>query len=94
MEGKEAARTAKNYIIDLFADEAIADVGFEEVYFDHESNDWKITIGFHRPWDHRNKLLTALGDQYPARSYKVVRIDDDDGRVISVTDHVLPAISE
>ena len=94
MEGKEAARTAKNYIIDLFADEAIADVGFEEVYFDHESNDWKITIGFHRPWDHRNKLLTALGDQYPARSYKVVRIDDDDGRVISVTDRVLPAISE
>ena len=60
----------------------------------HESNDWKITIGFHRPWDHRNKLLTALGDQYPARSYKVVRIDDDDGRVISVTDRVLPAISE
>ena len=94
MEGKEAARTAKNYIIDLFADEAIADVGFEEVYFDHESNDWKITIGFHRPWDHRNKLLTALGDQYPARSYKVVRIDDDDGRVISVTDRVLPAVSE
>ncbi len=94
MEGKEAARTAKNYIIDLFADEAIADVGFEEVYFDHESNDWKITIGFHRPWDHRNKLLTALGDQYPARSYKVVRIDDEDGRVISVTDRVLPAVSE
>ena len=94
MEVKEAARTAKNYIVDLLADEAIADVGFEEVYFDHESNDWKITIGFHRPWDHRNKLLTALGDQYPARSYKVVRIDDEDGRVISVTDRVLPAVSE
>ena len=93
MESKEAARTAKDYIIDLFADEAITDVGFEEVYFDHESNDWKITIGFHRPWDHRNKLLTALGEQYPARSYKVVRIENEDGHVISVADRVLPAVS-
>ena len=94
MEVKEAARMAKNYIVDLFGDEAIADVGFEEVDFDQESNAWKITIGFHRPWDHRNKLLTALGDQYPSRSYKVVRIDNAGGRVISVTDRVLPAITE
>lgn len=94
MNVKEAAKTAKDYITDLLGDEAIEDVGFEEVHFDHESNNWKITIGFHRPWDHRNKLLTALGDQYPARSYKVVRIDNEDGQVISVTDRVLPALSE
>ena len=94
MEVKEAVKTAKNYIIDLFSDETITDIGLEEVRLDMDLDQWEVTIGFHRPWDHRNKLTTALGEQYPARSYKVVSISKQNGRVSSVTDRVLPAVTE
>ena len=88
MEVKEAASTAKKYITDLFDNESIMDVGLEEI--DFRSNKWEVTIGFFRPWDHGKKMTTALGDQYPSRSYKVVYIDNLTGRVISVMDRVLP----
>ena len=91
MDVKEAARTAKAFLADLYEGEGIAHVGLEEVEFDETSNEWKITIGFSRPWDHRNPLTAALGEGHPARSYKVVRINDDDGRVKSVKDRVLAA---
>ena len=91
MDVIEAAQTARKYLIELFSDEEIMHVGLEEVDFDAISNDWKITIGFSRPWDHKNILSTALGEGRPARSYKVVRIHDDDGRIISLTDRVLTA---
>ena len=91
MDVKEAAQTAKEYVMDLFSDEEITHVGLEEVEFENASQDWKITIGFTRPWDIKSPLLTALGDQRAARSYKVIRISDDDGEVRSVKDRVLPA---
>ena len=91
MDVIEAAQTAKEYLIELFSDEEIMHVGLEEVDFDAISNDWKITIGFSRPWDHKNVLSAALGEGRPARSYKVVRINDDDGHIISLTDRVLTA---
>ena len=34
MDVKEAVQVAKNYIIDLFGEEGIVDVGLEEVDFD------------------------------------------------------------
>ncbi len=91
MDVREAARTAKEYVVDLFAGEEITDVGLEEVVFDDISNYWKITIGFSRPWDRKKALPAALADARLARSYKVIRIDDDDGHVVSLTDRVLPA---
>ena len=91
MDVKEAARTAKKYLVDLLSEEQITNVGIEEVEFENLAHDWRITIGFSRPWDHKNPLLTALGDQRPARSYKVICISDKDGHVKSVKDRVLPA---
>ena len=92
MDVKKAARTAKDYLIDLFADEGITNVGLEEVEFDELSSTWKITLGFSRPWDQKNALVATLsGDGRPARSYKVVRINDDDGAVVSLTDRLLGA---
>lgn len=91
MEVKQAVQTAKEYIIDLFGDEAITGVGLEEVDLDMESNNWKITIGFYRPLSHRGTLTTVFGKQHEARSYKVVSIDKQSGRVSAVTDRVLPA---
>ena len=46
MDVKEAVRTAKNYVAELFTDETIGDVGLEEVVFNDTSNNWEITIGF------------------------------------------------
>ena len=38
MEVKEAAQTAKVYLLDIFEDEDISDLGLEEVIFDELSN--------------------------------------------------------
>lgn len=91
MDVREAAQVAKEYLIDLFDGEGITNVGLEEVEFDEESIDWKITVGFSRPWDHKNPLTAALAEGRPARSYKVLRINDEDGRVISVKERVFAA---
>ena len=94
MNMKEAARTAKEYVADLYAGEGITDVGLEEIEFDDRSNDWVVTIGFARPWDQKvnNLAATLERKQVPARSYKVVRIDDDDdGRITSLKDRLLPS---
>ena len=50
--------------------------------FDDESDQWLITIGFSRPWDRPKVLSAALREDPLKRSYKVVRINDADGRVI------------
>ena len=90
MDVKEAVRTAKQYLVDIYDGENITDVGLEEAVFDDESDSWNITIGFSRPWDTRNNVVTALRLR---RSYKVVSIDDSTGRVESLTDRVLNAAS-
>jgi hypothetical protein len=85
MEVKEAVQIAKDYIIELFEEERIVDVGLEEVDFDQSGN-WVVTIGFSRSWN-RN-VGSVLGGQ-AARSYKAVRIQDKDGKVLSVKDRTL-----
>jgi len=89
MDVKEAVKTAKEYLIDLYQGEEITNVGLEEVVFEDFSNNWKITIGFSRPWDHKNVLSVALGEGRPSRSYKVLSIDDDSGKIESLTDRIL-----
>lgn len=99
MDVKEAARTAREYITDLFADENVKHVGLEEVEFDDLSKVWHITIGFSRPWELPedlpslpfSSLLDELKKPPPLtqRSYKIVRVRDHDGQVISVMNRVL-----
>ena len=85
MDVKEVVRVAKNYVTELFGDEDITHVGLEEVDFD-QSDTWVVTIGFSRPWD-RN-IGSVLGGRI-SRSYKVVRIRDEDGKVLSVNERAL-----
>ena len=100
MDVKEAARTAREYITDLFADENVKHVGLEEVEFDDRSKVWHITIGFSRPWELPEDLpspsfasRSVLDELKPPpltqRSYKIVRVRDNDGRVISVMNRAL-----
>ena len=91
MEVKDAVRLAKEYVADLFEDEQIENVGLEEVVFDDESDSWGVTIGFSRPWDRKGPLATALAERNPARSYKMVRIDDVSEEAEAVTDRFLEA---
>ena len=92
MDAKQAVRRARKYLVDLFDDEGIEQVGLEEIDFDGTSNEWRVTLGFSRPWDRRANLEAALGGPAP-RSYKVIRIHDPDGEIKSLTDRVLPAPS-
>ncbi len=89
MDVKEAVRTAKDYIAELFDGEEITFVGLEEVVYNEDSNNWKITIGFSRPWNNRNAYAARVGDLRTLRSYKVICINDDSGRVESLTDRML-----
>ena len=91
MEVKQAVQEAKEYVFELFEGEGIEFVGLEEVEFDHESNEWKITLGFSRPWDRPKTLSAALRDEPVRRSYKLVRMNDTTGQVTSVRDRSLAA---
>ena len=59
MDVKQAVQIAKQYVSELFEGEPITNVGLEEVVYEDESDTWKITIGFSRPW-HRTEPQTAL----------------------------------
>ena len=98
MHVKQAVRTAKEYVADLFIDEELVNVGLEEVEFDHASNRWIITIGFSRPWDRAGKTIQrenffSTRNEAPPRerSYKVLRINDESGQVESLKDHGVKA---
>ncbi len=90
MDVKEAVRTAKEYIAELFTDETITNIGLEEVEFNDTSNNWEVTIGFSRSWA-INALVATLSHQPPTRSYKLVCINDASGKVLSLKDRVLTA---
>ena len=61
------------------------DIGLEEVVFDNVEDNWEITIGFSRPWDRRDPHpLNVLDPPPPRRVYKVVCVDDSDGKVLSL----------
>ena len=83
MDVKQAVATAKQHIAELFAEEEILNLGLEEVEWDELEKSWRITIGFSRPWN-RNVGSVLSGEN--SRSYKIVILNDEDGRVLSVKD--------
>lgn len=85
MDVKDAVAAAKRYVADLFAQEGVSNLGLEEVEFDEQAGEWRVTIGFSRPWDSVTgwaALTTAPVN--PRRAYKVVRISDATGAALSV----------
>jgi hypothetical protein len=76
MDVKEVVKLAKEYVVDLFAEENITNLGLEEVDFYDNDQEWTVTLGFSRPWDEpRNTLASLAQSNLPRRSYKIVRID-------------------
>lgn len=83
MDVKEAARAALEYVSDLFAEEQIGDLGLEEVEMDDRTGQWRITVGFSRPWERTGGAMSVISGQPRPRSYKVLTIDSD-GTVVSL----------
>ncbi len=90
MNVKEAVSAAKGFIQDLFADEGITDIGLEEVEFDEPEDEWRVTIGFTRPWDKAGGIATFASPTNPRRTYKVVHISGETGKVASVKNRMIP----
>lgn len=83
MDVKAAAQAALAYVADLFAEEQIGDLGLEEVEKDDRTDQWRITVGFSRPWERAGGAMVAITGQPRPRSYKVLTIDPD-GTVVSL----------
>ena len=85
MNVKEAVLAAKAFIADLYQDESPQNIGLEEVEFNSAQNEWIVTIGFSRPWEEPKSAFAAIAAASTAkRSYKIVRIADATGEVLSV----------
>ena len=88
MNVKDAVKSGMSYIKDLFEQENISNLGLEEVTFEPGNKVWVVTVGFSRAWDYpKPNVLTMVSNVNlaPNRVYKVLRIDDESGEVMSVT---------
>ena len=79
MDVKEAVRRATEHIQALYDEEGIRNVGLEEI--DFEDDCWDVKIGFYRGWD---TAVPSTPAPWKRRAYKVVRIRDLTGSVVSV----------
>lgn len=89
MDVKQAVQTAKNYVSNLYDEENIMNIGLEEVEFDSHSEEWRVTVGFSRPWDVAKSTHVPISDARRPRSYKLVCIDDKNGLIVSLKDRIL-----
>lgn len=105
MNVSDAVQAAISDMRKLFASERLSNLGLEEVAFDDASEEWIVTVGFSRPWDYPNSgLLGAttlsilraaqeqIGQPQPKRSFKIVRLRDTDGKVVSVKNYATGSI--
>ena len=88
MDVKEAIAKAKSYVVDLYADETVTNLGLEEIEHDPDCGNWAITLGFSRPWNtprtKAQEVLESLGGVSSLkRSFKVITLADD-GTVLSM----------
>nr|VFK27531.1 MAG: hypothetical protein BECKMB1821G_GA0114241_102838 [Candidatus Kentron sp. MB]VFK32086.1 MAG: hypothetical protein BECKMB1821I_GA0114274_102937 [Candidatus Kentron sp. MB]VFK75648.1 MAG: hypothetical protein BECKMB1821H_GA0114242_102811 [Candidatus Kentron sp. MB] len=64
MEAKEAIKRAIEYVADVFEPENPKNIGLEEITLDERYNEWKVTVGFSRPWDYPSPSALA-GEALP-----------------------------
>lgn len=87
---KEVVSKAIGHVQELFAHENISHLGLEEIDYDSDNRVWIVTVGFSRPWDFPkagNLALLVNQDVQPHRSFKIIRISDTDGEVLSVKNY-------
>lgn len=89
MERIEAVRLAKQVIKEVFADEKIGQIGLEEINFDADQDEWRVTIGFAHRAAKRQGFPAEYQPNWTKRSYKVVHLKDEDGQFVGLRDRFL-----
>ena len=89
MDAREAVQAAKQYIAELFEGEPLMNVGLEEVVYEDGSEEWEITLGFSRDWNRKSPIFPSTDEASQKRYYKLIRIDDETGKVNSVTNRAI-----
>ena len=85
MDVKEIATIAKTWVANVLAEEQVFNIGLEEVEYNSEMGEWRVTIGFSRPWNTtRNAFTTLTGEQATRRAYRIITVRDADGQVTSM----------
>lgn len=86
---REASRIAVDVVEELFDDQSISNVMFEEVEKD-DAGHWLITVGFDRRVEGRSSLLGGAVGSFPKteRKYKVAKINGN-GDLVSLRDRLL-----
>ncbi len=86
MEMKEAIAFAKLAVIEAFQGEDIAQIRLEEIELKEDLQEWNITFGLYRPAVNArfNALGAFMSDAQFKKSYRVVRVSNNDGKVLSI----------
>lgn len=88
MDVTQAVKKAKESVSGVFRDEDVGGVRLEEVVF-AEQGKWRITISFTRPEQVGGLVALAAPNAIEyKRSAKVVEIEDDSGRILSITNRL------
>jgi hypothetical protein len=85
MEVKDAIGAARKHLLEVFQDEGVVNLGLEEVAFDDIAGVWEVTFGFTRAWE-----MPQNNFQSPSRTYKVITINDDSGKIASIRPRTSP----
>ena len=80
MDVKEAVAAAKKYVTEVFFEEIDARPRLEEVWFNHEKNEWYVTLTIWRRTAEAKHTLAMTGPS----ELKVVCISDTDGKPLSI----------
>jgi hypothetical protein len=81
MDVKQAVASAREHLIEVFSGEIASPPSLEEVWFDDDEKQWCVTFGLKR-----TKASGGFGSIVLPFDYKVVRLDEADGKPISIRD--------
>ncbi len=90
IEVKQAVQVALDFVKDLYEKENLENFHLEEVELSEDEQYWLITVGFNIGIGHiqtHAKTIFNLGDTTvtrPERAYKVVKIDSEKGKALSL----------
>jgi hypothetical protein len=80
---EDAVKIAFELLKELYDTKKFEDVMLEEVEMAEDSNAWLVTLGFSRQIPSEN-IMEAIGSKKYLRSFKVFRINADNGEMISM----------
>jgi len=81
VEPKQAVAKAREHLSSVYAGEPdFAVPTLEEIWREENGSVWCVTLGLHRP----NRTTSIMGTVVRIGDYKVIRLRDGDGSLISI----------